>query len=330
MEPTKNFNDILCSFNINATCINYQCIDNYTFFDLQLGAKAKVKDIEKYADEISLALKSATKPVIKIIHDLGVVRMEFISPRSTPLNLFDYISDSDLPKGDLVCLLGQTIEGKEMWMDIAANPHMIVAGTTGSGKSTLLHNIIANLLRNTTASLYLIDPKSIEFVGYDKSLKDRIKVSYSYEDSVKILDSMIITMESRYNLMKAGVPASVFPWRVLVIDEFADMIMQDKNNQFYDKLCRLAQKSRAARIHIILATQRPSVNIVNGTIKANFPARISCRVASHIDSRVILDSNGAETLYGKGDALIRDNTRNLARFQIAYTDANEVCKNFGK
>ena len=116
---------------------------------------------------------------------------------------------------------------------------------------------------------------------------------------------------------------------VIFIDEFADLIMQDKNDQFYLALCRLAQKCRAARINIILSTQRPSVNIINGTIKANFPARIACRVASHVDSKVILDVSGAENLLGKGDALIKDNFRSLDRFQSAYTTATEVCQQLG-
>jgi S-DNA-T family DNA segregation ATPase FtsK/SpoIIIE len=117
---------------------------------------------------------------------------------------------------------------------------------------------------------------------------------------------------------------------VVIIDEFADLIMQDKANMFHDLLCRLAQKCRAARIHIILATQRPSVNVISGIIKANFPARIACRVASHVDSKVILDASGAENLLGKGDAMVRDNFRQNERFQIAYTTPQEVVKYFGE
>jgi S-DNA-T family DNA segregation ATPase FtsK/SpoIIIE len=116
----------------------------------------------------------------------------------------------------------------------------------------------------------------------------------------------------------------------LIIDEFADLIMQDKDDQFFSKLCRLAQKCRAARISIVLSTQRPSVNIINGAIKANFPARISCRVASHVDSKVVLDTSGAEDLIGRGDALLIDNFRHMERFQVAYTDAVEVCNYFGE
>jgi S-DNA-T family DNA segregation ATPase FtsK/SpoIIIE len=131
-------------------------------------------------------------------------------------------------------------------------------------------------------------------------------------------------------MIRNGCLASRLPYLVLIIDEFADLIMQDIGDEFYTKLCRLAQKCRAARISIVLSTQRPSVNIINGSIKANFPARISCRVASQIDSKVIIDAGGAENLLGKGDALIKDNFRYLERFQIAYTTANEVCKYFGE
>ena len=137
-------------------------------------------------------------------------------------------------------------------------------------------------------------------------------------------------MERRYELLRSGLDAVNLPNVVLIVDEFADLIIQDKDNQFYTKLCKLAQKCRAAKINIILATQRPSVDIINGTIKANFAARIACRVASHVDSKVILDASGAENLIGNGDALLRDGTRYLERFQVAYTDAHEVCNIFGE
>jgi S-DNA-T family DNA segregation ATPase FtsK/SpoIIIE len=115
-----------------------------------------------------------------------------------------------------------------------------------------------------------------------------------------------------------------------MIDEFADLIMQDQEQRFYTKLCMLAQKCRAAKISIVLATCRPSVNIINGTIKANFSARIACRVASHVDSKVILDASGAQNLLGNGDAMLRDSLRHMERFQVAYTSAAEVCTYFGE
>lgn len=324
----QDFNKILRNFNIQANCVNYQSIDNYFFYDLMLNPQAKVKDINKFVDEISLALRSPNKPNVRILHQDGIVRLEFAAPRTKVLNLFDYFTNTDVPNGNLMCLLGQSLSGQRMWMDLAQNPHLIISGTTGSGKSTLLHNLIANLFNYNKVKLFLVDPKSVEFVEYDKKISNDINVSYSYHEALTILDMLIETMEFRYSMMHDKSKQD-FPYIVLIIDEFADLIMQDSNNEFYTKLCKLAQKCRAAKIHIVLATQRPSVNIINGTIKANFPARIACRVASHIDSKVVLDSVGAENLMGKGDALLRDNFRSMERFQIAYTDATEVCKYFG-
>jgi DNA segregation ATPase FtsK/SpoIIIE, S-DNA-T family len=330
MEPVEQLNEILRSFHIKADCLDYNRSDNYFFYDLKLSPSTKVKDIQKFSDEISMALRTPGKPNIKVIHEEGVVRLEFLTKRTSTLKLFDYfVIDDEVPNGDLICLLGQDVTGKRLWMDLSKNPHMIVAGTTGSGKSTLVHNIIANLYNYSDVFLYLLDPKGIEFSAYEKSNMPNTKVGYSYSDAIRILDTLLLSMEYRYDLLRKGVPVEKIPYSVLIIDEFADLIMQDKDDLFYTKLCQLAQKCRAARISIILATQRPSANIINGTIKANFPARISCRVASHIDSRVVLDAVGAENLFGQGDALLRDNTRFMDRFQVAYTDAAEVCKVFG-
>jgi len=178
--------------------------------------------------------------------------------------------------------------------------------------------------------MYLVDPKNIEFHEYGKKVRRDIDVSYTYDEAMFVLDTLLATMDERYNLMRTGKPASDFPYILLMIDEFADLIMQDRDDLFFTKLCKLAQKCRAAHISIVLSTQRPSVNIINGAIKANFPARIACRVASHVDSKVVLDSTGAENLLGKGDALLRDNFRHMERFQVAYTDSTEVCRFFGE
>lgn len=330
MNTIEQFNYILKSFNIKATCLDARQVDNYIFFDLRLHPQTKVRDLQRHGDEIALAMKTSGKPSVKVLHEQGIVRLEFVTPRDKPLNLFSFFTNNGVPTGELVCLLGQTVDGKKVWMDLAQNPHTIVAGATGSGKSTLLHNIIANMLNYNGCIMHLIDPKNIEFHPYDGKFKHDLNVYYTYDEAMFVLDSLLDTMEERYRLMRAGQPASDFPYILLMVDEFADLIMQDRDDLFYLKLCRLAQKCRAAKISIILSTQRPSVNIINGTIKANFPARIACRVASHVDSKVILDTTGAENLLGKGDALLRDNFRHMERFQVAYTDAAEVCRIFGE
>jgi DNA segregation ATPase FtsK/SpoIIIE, S-DNA-T family len=327
METAIQFNQILNSFSIKAQCLQASQVNNYVFYDCKLQPSAKVKDLQKYGDEISLALKMPCKPSMKILHEKGVVRVEFALPREKPLMLLDLFSNDNVPVGDLVCLLGQKVDGDSVWMDLLQNPHMLIAGTTGSGKSTLLHNIIANIFNYNNASLILMDPKRIEFPQYEKMRNTQ--VYYTYDQAVEVLSNLIEIMEDRYNKIRTGwSPCDLKPM-LLIVDEFADLIMQDKGDMFYERLCRLAQKCRAARISIILSTQRPSVNIINGAIKANFPARIACKVASHVDSKVILDSTGAENLLGKGDAFLRDNFRHMERFQVAYTDATEVCKYFG-
>jgi DNA segregation ATPase FtsK/SpoIIIE, S-DNA-T family len=328
MNTIQDFEAILRPFGIKATCVNYKVVDNYFYYDLKLHSNAKVNDLKKYSDEISLALKSPCKPGIKVLHQEGLVRLEFAGPRKNTLNLFDLFTNCGIPAGEVNCLLGQSISGEKVWMDLAQNPHMLVAGTTGSGKSTLLHNIVANLFNYNDVFLYLVDPKRIEFSEYEKQCG--VYVAYTYSDALDYLETLQQVMEYRYELMRAGVSVKDMKPIVVIVDEFADLIMQDKDDLFVTLVCRLAQKCRAARMYFILATQRPSVNIVSGSIKANFPARIACRLPSHVDSKVILDTTGAENLLGKGDALLRDNFRQMERFQIAYTTSQEICKYFGK
>jgi len=329
MVSIQDFDNILQTFNIKAKCVNYQQANHYFCYDLMLEPRSKVKDVAKWGEELSLSLKACNKPNVKILHSQGLVRLEFASPQTQVLNLFDCFTNQNISVGGIPCLLGQGIDGQNVWMELTQNPHMIVAGTTGSGKSTLLHTIIANLLNYSDALLYLADPKGIEFFEYDRKI-DNLAIGYSYEEVVGMLDALLNIMEERYSKIRQGTKPSQFKHIVLIIDEFADLIMQDKDDLFYHRLCRLAQKCRAAKINIILSTQRPSTNFIKGAIKANFPARIACRVATHVDSKVILDATGAENLLGNGDALIRDNFRFLERFQVAYTTPTEVCKYFGR
>lgn len=327
MVDKAKFNDILKSYKIKASCINTHNTRSYISYDLVLMPGGKVRDIIRYSDELSLSIRSFTKPTVKVLRKSGVVRVGFAKERDGRLNLFDIAKKSS----GLNCTLGEAIDGKLIKMDLTQNPHMIVSGTTGSGKSVLLHNIIYNVLSNcNNTNIVLMDPKNIEFEDYKNKINN-VFVRNSFIDCLETLRYLVDVMEYRYNLLSRGVKSKHLPHIVVIIDEFADLIMQDnEDREFYKYLCRLAQKSRAAKINIILATQRPTVDIINGTIKANFPARIACRTSSAVDSRVVLDSKGAENLLGKGDALLKDNTRNLERFQAAYIDSHEICKRFGK
>ena len=327
MTKIKQFNTILKSLKINAECIDYKVIGNYTFYDIKLGASGTVKGLYRFLEEISLQLMSASKPSLEIIRDKGIVRLNFINAIRNKLMLADFVTNDDVPNGSLVWLLGQAADGSKVFVDIAKMPHCIVAGTTGSGKSCILHGAIFNALNYNNAKIFLMDPKRIEFSKYE-GVFDNISVSYTIDKCKYILDMLVEVMNTRYEMMKNGAVADQFSPILVVIDELAELQYQDTDNSFHDTLCLLAQKSRAAKIHIIVATQRPSVQIISGAIKANFPARISCRVASGVDSKVILDEVGAEDLIGAGDALLKNNTGKLVRFQAAFITAEEVCSIF--
>lgn len=329
MDNITKLNSILNAFKISAACRRFHEHKNACFYDIELNPGTRVKDLEKYSTELSLALKAYSKPKIKVLPETGFVRLEYLKSKTNKVSLLDLGRVAIRPTGDLTCLMGETLEGLPLWIDLAKSPHMLVAGSTGSGKSSILHTLIANLLLYPKVEIHLMDPKNIEFFKYSDKKTRRIHVNYSYDECLEDLATLNKEMDRRYSLIKDfKVNPSNLPFIVLIIDEFADLRLQDHDNALHKLLCRLAQKSRAARIHIVLATQRPSVNIVDGSIKANFPARLACKVASHVDSKVVLDSPGAEDLVGAGDSIINNGEYNLQRFQAAYITVDEVCEFF--
>lgn len=320
MDNSVLLNKLLAEYKIAASCVSFTDYKNMSCYDLTLSAGGKIRNLEKHANEIALALK-APRPKVKFIYDQGLVRLSFYKEQVEKLSFFNYASKISIPAGELPCLIGETMEGDPLWMDLVLNPHAIIAGTTGSGKSTMLHCIIANLLLYKETKIHLMDPKNIEFYKYQDI---GLRPASTFQECCQMLEMLVAEMDQRYQIIKdCRISSAHFPYQVLIIDEFADLILQDQENKFYDLLAKLAQKSRAARIHIILATQRPSVDIVNGFIKANFPTRIACKVASNIDARVILDSSGAEHLRGKGDAIIKNNQFDNQKFQGLFTSVEE-------
>lgn len=317
MTQILHLNTLLSAFNIGATCQNYVDLPHLTCYDLRLNPGTRIRQIEKYAGELALALKVESQPTLKLLNEQGLLRLEFTKPRTGKLDLFQLGRDLSRPASKLPCLLGEMPDGSPLWMNLESNPHLLIAGCTGSGKSTLLHTFIANFLLQDV-QLILMDPKHIEFYPYDALNHSNVKISYDYQDCLERLDTVIETMERRYLQMREG-QSEDQESIVVIIDEFADLIQQDQNKEFQTLLCRLAQKSRSADIHLIISTQRPSVDIVSGLIKSNFPSRIACKVATATDSRVILDTAGAQHLAGNGDALIRDTQYDLQRFQAAWT-----------
>lgn len=320
-DVQNRLNIVLSELDLNATCISAVQHRHLASCDVVLNKDCRVKHLEQLATEIALRMKSKTEPIISPVTEKGVVCLRFAISDSQAILFSSLYNEKETPAGTLPFLLGEGEAGQKIWTDMANNPHMLVAGTTGSGKSVLLHVLIANALKRKDVELMLVDPKfGVEFTKYS----NQAEVAIDYNSTIAFLDKLELVMNHRYQRMaKAGtmVP-DAFTKKLLIIDEAADLMLQDKknNNQFENKLCSLAQKSRAAGIYIVLATQRPSVDIITGLIKANFPARVACKVSSSTDSKVVLDRAGAEMLLGRGDAIINNSQYSYTRFQVALAE----------
>jgi DNA segregation ATPase FtsK/SpoIIIE, S-DNA-T family len=324
MTEIEKLTTILKQFKIAATAKHYGQYKGTYYFDIELKPGTRIQSIERYLNEITLALKAPSKPKLEVFSEQGIVRLEYLTKREHKVDLLDLAKDTIWPIGKIQCLLGESVRGEPLFFDLVEAPHTIIGGSSGSGKSTLLHTIIANLVSRNDVELELMDTKNIEFAAY-KNYSDNVHTSFAYNECSITMKKLCEEMEYRYTMMaEKGVSETYFPYRVLVIDEFADLIMQDYNKSIYRALVELAQKSRAAGIHIILATQRPDAKVISGEIKANFPCRIATRVSSGIDSKIVLDCSGAEDLLGKGDAIINSSEHKFSRFQVAYFDKNVI------
>lgn len=323
-HPVDYANKILQSFNLTARCINFKQVRNISIFDLKLPPGAKVRELRAYSEELALALRSKTLPLFRLDPIQGIVKMELVNTDSSRLDLLPNFLKKKLPAGNLPFYLGNATTGKDIWLDLVKCPHMIVAGATCSGKSTFLHTLIANAVCFNNVMIHILDTKNVEYNNYSEVFP-QIKTFTDYDTIYYYMEALIGEMEHRYDFIQRH-PEKIehIPYLLLVIDEFADLIMQDRNKAFYKYLCMLSQKCRAARIHIVLATQRPSVEILSGAIKSNYPTRIAFRTASSVDSRIILDANGAELLAGNGDGLIRSYEHSLVRFQSPFTTPEEI------
>jgi S-DNA-T family DNA segregation ATPase FtsK/SpoIIIE len=320
---TQELNVFLKNFKIKAYCQNISENSLSRIYDFSLLPGAKVKDLQKHSAEITMFLKEVSEPTIKIIYEENMIKFEYLKIDRKIINFWQ-----DLPKdidNKLSCFLGKDLSGRDIFLDIASSPHVLISGSTGSGKSTLINVIISNLLRNNVQT-FLVDLKGIDFFEY--AIFDNITLYNSYDGALSIIKYLYDKMNCIYNSILSGaIKRNEFEPSVLIIDEFADLIMHDLTGELNRDLLRLIQKCRAASIHVILATQRPSADILTGNIKANMPVRIACRTSSSINSRIILESIGAEKLLGRGDALIRDHQGNINRFQSAYTSPEEAIKN---
>lgn len=328
MEKIEVFNNFLTANKLHAKCIDMVKQGCMNVFDIQIENDFRLAKFSALSKELMLTLKSFSIPTIKFKLDGGLLQVETMVEQPQTSNLLDDLSTIVCKKNELPIVIGNSLHGKKIIIDIHKNPHMLIGGSTGSGKSSLLHTIISNLLLSTEATLHIVDTKSIEFSCYATNMS-RVQIIDNFNDFKNLLNYLIDVMEGRYILLKKYPHLNIINNEyckpiVLIIDEFADLTMQDVDKECYISLCRLIQKCRAAGIYCILATQRPSVDIITGVIKANFPARIACKVASKIDSRIILDHNGAENISNIGEAIINNYKYNLEKFQVSYASPNDI------
>jgi S-DNA-T family DNA segregation ATPase FtsK/SpoIIIE len=327
-------NELLASYGVEANCESYTKIRNIGLYNLRLHSGAMIKDIRRVLEELSVCLGAYSKPMLSPQYKLGIIRLEVPEERSSKIDFFE--TKRQLQENATIPVyLGNSVEGEDITFDLSKNPHTIIAGATGSGKSTMLHSLIANLIPQIDVSTTLIDTKAIEFDPYKDTFAN-VKVITSYEAASELFIDLMEEMNNRYEtIRKNKLPTDFYTTsknngaerKVIIIDEYADLIINDGDKTLRRNICNLAQKCRAAGMFIIIATQRPSVKILDGNVKANFPARISCQTASGIDSRVILDVNGAEDLVGAGDSIIHNSKYSWTRFQCAYATAKSVIEN---
>jgi DNA segregation ATPase FtsK/SpoIIIE, S-DNA-T family len=331
----------LANFGVDANVIGQISGPRVTRYELQLAPGTKVSKVAALKDDLSYALATTEIRILAPIPGKQAVGVELPNTSPNLVTLGDIYEDLPQSASPLAVWLGKDISGQAVWTDLARMPHILIAGTTGSGKSGCINTILTSVLLRSSPDdvrMILIDPKRIE-LGYYESIPHLLApVVSSPKEATAVLRNVVAEMERRYeqlsrvrarNLPEAnralrsrGEPQ--LPYLLVVIDELADLMMISPQ-EVEDCVIRLAQKSRAVGIHLVLATQRPSVDVITGMIKANVPSRIAFAVSSQTDSRVILDQAGAESLLGQGDMLFKPlGTSRLQRLQGAFVTEEEI------
>lgn len=326
-----------------------------TLYEIVPSAGVRISQIKRLEDDIALSLAARGVRIIAPIPGTNAVGIEVANDKPSIVPMKSVLEDPKFKNAnyDLPIVLGRTISNEAMTFDLAKMPHLLVAGATGQGKSVGLNAILTSLLFTKHPSemkLVLVDPKKVELSLYQKIEKHFLAKLPDAEDAiitdtqkvVYTLRSLCIEMDGRYDLLKLAKVRNIkeynekflsrrlnplkghrfLPFIVVVIDEFADLLMT-AGREVEEPIARLAQLARAIGIHLVIATQRPTTNIITGLIKANFPARVAFRVISNIDSRTILDTTGANQLVGRGDMLISTGG-DLTRVQCAFVDTHEI------
>ncbi len=329
------------NFGVDATVVGEIAGPRVTRYELQLAPGTKVSKVAGLKDDLSYALATTEIRILAPIPGKSAVGVEVPNHSPNIVTLGDIFDDLPATASPLSVWLGKDISGNAVWTDLARMPHLLIAGTTGSGKSGCINTILSSILLRATPDdvrMILIDPKRIELNFYESIPHLLTPVVSSPKTAAAALLNVVGEMERRYERMSQirarGLPEmnralrsrgeKPLPYLLVVIDELADLMMISPQD-VEDAIIRLAQKSRAVGIHLVLATQRPSVDVITGMIKANVPSRIAFAVSSQTDSRVILDQSGAESLLGQGDMLFKPlGTSRLQRLQGAYVSEEEV------
>ncbi|MDX8397092.1 MAG: DNA translocase FtsK 4TM domain-containing protein [Mariprofundaceae bacterium] len=312
-------------------------------FELEPAAGTKVSKVVALQDDLARSMSAISVRVAGNIPGKNVIGIELPNESREMVVLHDVIGSKAFSdkKKVLPLALGVDIAGQSVVVDLAKMPHLLVAGTTGSGKSVSVNTMICSMLMAHTPEtlrMIMVDPKMLELSMYDDIPHLLVPVVTSPHKANKALAWAVFEMERRYKLMSEAKvrnlegynkqvstqeDGEILPLIVIIIDELADLMMV-AGKEVEQSICRLAQKARAAGLHLILATQRPSVDVITGLIKANLPSRLAFKVSSKIDSRTILDQMGAEQLLGMGDSLLMSGSMNLNRVHGAFVDDNEV------
>ena len=356
LETNKNkIVDTLKNYNIGIKQIKATIGPTVTLYEIIPDAGVRISKIKNLEDDIALSLSALGIRIIAPIPGKGTIGIEVPNKKKSIVSMKSLISSKKYIESDmeLPIAIGKTISNETFIVDLTKMPHLLMAGATGQGKSVGINAILTSILYKkhpAQVKFVLVDPKKIELSIYNKIERHYLAKLPESEDAIIIdndkvintLNSLCMEMDKRYELLKDAMTRNIkeyntkfisrklnpenghtfLPYIVLVIDEFADLIMT-AGKEVETPLARLAQLSRAVGIHLIIATQRPSVNVITGLIKANFPARIAFRVTSKIDSRTILDTGGAEQLIGRGD-LLYSQSNDLTRIQCGFIDTPEV------
>lgn len=317
-ENARILHETLQSFNIEAKILHASQGPAVTRYELEPASGVKVSKIVNLADDIALKLAAVDVRIEAPIPGKAAIGIEVPNKQVAGVNLRDVLDTDEFKRavGGIPVGLGKDIAGNPVIADLSKMPHLLVAGSTGSGKSVCINTLIASILfkqHPCDVKLILIDPKVVELSNYNGIPHLLTPVVTDAKKAASVLHWAVREMDNRYRkFAETGTrdlarynslhPEEAFPFIVIIIDELADLMMV-ASNDVEDAICRLAQKARACGMHLVLATQRPSVDVLTGIIKANVPSRISFAVSSQIDSRTILDMSGAEKLLGKGDML---------------------------